>query len=346
MHAAKQQPRVRAAAVLSKHGPTCRRAALSLGAAGLQVRSAGMLDQLALDNSPELAALLVDLDVAPAESVPTLVDEARSACPGVPLLITAGINARARLLQALCDADVDHVLPKRGALSLAHDQLPQLGSLEGPEEHQLFAAVRRLVDDRRGVERYLLAGAPVTHMKVRSSAEKDVALEQIMAFAESMSLVGEKRRRVELAAEELLRNALYDAPRSPDGTQRHRLLDRRLPVTLEADESVDFGYGCDGQTLAIAVTDSFGALTKREVLDGLRTMRDGLPRQPGDFAPAGLGLVMAYSVANQLIFSVWPGRSTEVTAVLHVGGSNRAAQERGTAVHFYLTRDPAHDASR
>ena len=31
-----------------------------------------------------------------------------------------------------------------------------------------------------------------------------------------------------------------------------------------------------------------------------------------------------------------PARLTEVTAVLHVGGSNRAAQERGTAVHFYV----------
>jgi hypothetical protein len=316
--------------------------AQSLGAAGLQVRAAGVLDQLPIADLPDVAALLVDLDVGPAEPVSALLAAAHKAYPGAPLLATAGINARARLLEALCEADVDHVLPKRGALNLAQGELPQLGSLEGPDEHQLFAAVRRLVDDTRGIERYLLAGAPVTQVTVRSSADKDAALEQIMGFAEAMNLAGEKRRRVELAAEELLRNALYDAPRNPDGSQRHRLLDRRLPVTLEAGESVILSYGCDGQTLAIAVADSFGSLNKGEVIEGLRKMRDGLPRD----TTSGLGLVMAYSVANQLIFSVWPGRSTEVTAVLHVGGSNRAAQERGTAVHFYFAREPTHAASQ
>ena len=70
--------------------------------------------------------------------------------------------------------------------------------------------------------------------------------------------------------------------------------------------------------------------------DRLRKVRDGIPKPNAGVAGAGLGLVMTYSVANQLIFAVSPGRLTEVTAVLHVGGSNRAAQERGTAVHFYV----------
>ena len=151
-----------------------------------------------------------------------------------------------------------------------------------------------------------------------------------------MGLTGEKLRRVELAAEELLMNALYDAPRNADGRARNAELDRREPVTLGADETVHMRYGCDGQTLAVAVADPFGSLSKKAVTDRLRKVRDGIPKPNAGVAGAGLGLVMTYSVANQLIFAVSPGRLTEVTAVLHVGGSNRAAQERGTAVHFYV----------
>jgi hypothetical protein len=89
----------------------------------------------------------------------------------------------------------------------------------------------------------------------------------------------------------------------------------------------------------VAVADPFGSLGKRAVTERLRKVRDGIPKPNAGVAGAGLGLVMTYSVANQLIFSVSPGRLTEVTAVLHVGGSNRAAQERGTAVHFYVSPD-------
>ena len=86
-------------------------------------------------------------------------------------MATAGVDARARLLDALCEADVNHVIPKRGALTLPRGGMPVLGSLEGPDEHDLFAAVRRLLDgpESPGVTPYLLAGAPVHEVSVRSS---------------------------------------------------------------------------------------------------------------------------------------------------------------------------------
>jgi hypothetical protein len=338
MHAAQ---RYRAAALVSKHGPTCRRVAQSLGAAGVQVRSAPLPSELPVDSGGDVVALLLDLDVAPAEPVPRLVAEARKVYPDVAILATAGVDARARLLDALCEADVNHVVPKRGALTLPRGGMPLLGSLEGPDEHDLFAAVRRLLDgpESPGVTPYLLAGAPVHEASVRNTADKERALDRIMAFAESMDLGGEKLRRLELAAEELLMNALFDAPRSADGQPRYATQDRRLAVALGADETVRLRYGCDGQTLAVAVADCFGSLTRRAVTERLGKVREGIPRPSAGVAGAGLGLVMTYSVANQLIFSVSPGRLTEVTAVMHVGGSNRAAQERGTAVHLYFRDD-------
>jgi hypothetical protein len=311
--------------------------AQSLGAAGLHVRTAPFPSELPIAELSDVAALLVDLDVSPGDPPGVLISEARQAYPKVPLLAVAGIEARNRLIDALCEADVNHVMPKRGALTLPRGGMPVLGSLEGPDELDLFAAVRRLLEGpgARGPSPYLLAGAPTHEGAVRSTEDKEAALNQIVAFAESMDLGGEKLRRVELASEELLMNALYDAPRNAGGVPRNAHLDRRLSVALGEEETVWMRWGCDGQTLALSVADPFGSLSKRAVTERLRKVSDGLPRPAPGVAGAGLGLVMTYSVANQLIFNVSPGRLTEVTAVLHVAGTNRAAQERGTAVHFY-----------
>jgi hypothetical protein len=328
----------RSAALVSRHGPTCRRVAQSLGAAGLHVRATQFPSELPIPELGEIAALVVDLDVSPSETPAALIAEARQHYRNVPLLAIAGIDARSRLIDALCEADVHHVLPKRGALSLPRGGIPVLGSLDGPDEHDLFAAVRRLLagPSARGVRPYLLNGAPEHGIQIVGTADKDAALNRIVAFAGGLGLGGEKLRRIELAAEELIMNALYDAPRGSDGTARHANLDRRLPVTLAADEIVDIRFGCDGQTLVVSVADPFGALTRGAVVDRLRKVKDGMPRPQPGVAGAGLGLVMTYTVANQLVFTVEPGHLTEVTAVLHVSGSNRSAQERGTAVHFYL----------
>jgi hypothetical protein len=337
MNAAK---RMRAAALVSRHGPTCRRVAQSFGAAGVHVRTTPFPSELPLDDVHDVVALLVDLDVS-SDPAAMLIAEARSAYSDTPMLATAGVDARVRLLDALCEADVNHVIPKRGALNLPRGGLPLIGSLEGPDEHDLFSAVRRLLDGPQspGVTPYLLAGAPVHEVNVRNTADKDRALAEIMGFAETMDLAGEKLRRVELATEELLMNAIYDAPRNAEGEARNAALDRRVPVALDPHETIHMRYGCDGQTLAIAVADPFGSLTKRAVTERLCKVRDGVPNPNQGVAGAGLGLVMTYSVANQLIFAVVPGKLTEVTAVLHVGGSNRSAQERGTAVHFYVGGD-------
>ena len=46
--------------------------------------------------------------------------------------------------------------------------------------------------------------------------------------------------------------------------------------------------------------------------------------------------MLTYGAANQLIAHAVPGRFTEVTAVMHVSGSNRTALARGSALHLYL----------
>src|SRR5262249_53323515 len=148
--------------------------------------------------------------------------------------------------------------------------------------------------------------------------------------------------RIELVAEELLMNALFDAPVDGAGRRRYAALERTARVQLAESERVRLRYGCDGRSFAIAVTDPFGALRQETVTEHLyRSLQPGGPRPSHGLGGASVGLLLAFAAANQLVFSVQPGVATEVTAVIDVAGSNRASLQRGTSVHFYEVRGTA-----
>ena len=46
--------------------------------------------------------------------------------------------------------------------------------------------------------------------------------------------------------------------------------------------------------------------------------------------------MLTFGAANQLIVHGVAGKFTEVTAVIHIAGSNRAALTRGSTLHLYL----------
>ena len=109
-----------------------------------------------------------------------LISEARQAYPKVPLLAVAGIDARNRLIDALCEADVNHVMPKRGALTLPRGGMPVLGSLEGPDELdlQVLSLLIAGASDAR-VARQLDVGLRTVQRRVRSLMDATAATTRI-----------------------------------------------------------------------------------------------------------------------------------------------------------------------
>ena len=317
------------AIVISAIGLCQRRAAQALGATGLEVQI--WTDFAGPAPSRPAAMLVLDLDLDPAASPEALVAKARKAVPQVPIIVVAGVQAEARLLEALTQRDVNDAIPKRGA-GRASTQ-PGTQGPAWPDEHALYSAVRRRLWGIRGVRSSLLDRALRLDMRVASSGERHPVIARIAGVLRGMSLPDEKIARVELMCEELVMNALFDAPRNGE---RPRFADiaRMIDVRLPEHEAATLRFGTDGQAVVISVADPFGALDKHSVLARLRQVVDG-PALPRSGISAGVGLVMVYAVANQLIFEVQPGELTEVTAVLHVAGTTRDIQERGTSLHFH-----------
>ena len=317
------------ATVVTQHAGTLQRASVALGAAGLDVRAHHGLDGLACDGAAEAALLMVDLDIAPDASVAELAELAQERCPGVPIVATGAQSGRARLMEALAQPGIDHLVPKRAV---------QGGPAHGPDEHSVFTAARRILGHTASPDLggYLVRGAPLYHVTLTGSEQRPRSIARMADYLAALQVPEAKRIALELAAEELLMNALYDAPCDEVGAPRHAHLDRQRPVDLDPGEEVELSWGCDGQSFALAVSDPFGALQKRHVVGRLKLAVAGaLAPMPG-VAGAGLGVAMVHRVVNQLVFGITPRRRTEVIAVLRLAGSHRDNMEAGTAVHFHI----------
>jgi hypothetical protein len=325
------------ASVVSRHPATIRRVAQSLGAVGLGVNHALNPGALARARSGDLQLAVIDLDVDINASPQSLVEATALACPDTFIVVVAGVDAKRRLLATLEAPQVRHAMPKLGSwLDLPAEQR----TFDGPDEQDLAVGLRRLLylsGKPLGASPYLIEGFSTTEATIIDSAAKNAALTAVMELAEALELSDEKKRRIEIVTEELLLNALYDAPRDRDGRPIFMGLDRRTAVTLDSEMPVRLHYGCDGRNFVVSVTDRWGALQRQSVVDSLRKLLD--PRSvrptPGT-SGAGLGLMLTYGASNQLIVHAMPGRFTEVTSVMHVSGSNRTALARGSALHLYL----------
>jgi hypothetical protein len=332
-----QRPQHGRATVVTRHPASIRRIAQALGAVGIGVNHALSPQQLPPATAGELRVVVLDLDVD-SEAEPTaLVATVAAAYPGVPIVVCAGVNAKKRLMATLAAPEVVHVVPKLGGWV---DVPAAERAFDGPDEQDLAVALRRAFAAQAaplGVQPYLIQGFSTTETIVRSSDEKEEALVAVMELAAALELSDEKKRRIEVSTEELLLNAIYDAPRDGAGQTLHAGIDRRTPVTLADGHEVTLRYGCDGRNFVVSVADRFGALDRAAIVRSLSKLLDpkGARPSPGT-SGAGLGLMLTYTAANQLVAHAVPGRFTEVTAVMHVSGSNRTALARGSALHLYL----------
>ena len=189
--------------------------------------------------------------------------------------------------------------------------------------------------DHFGAGKYLAWGAPITRGTLAGSADKDTVIEALGRFVDKLDCNPRIAELATSACEELLTNAVYDAPVDDSGTPRFKHYTRTQAVRLDAGQEVRYRFSSDGHRLAIAVEDVFGALDlvtlKRYLARGLRGGYDQIEDKPGG---AGLGLHQVFDAAGQLVVNVRPGERTEIIALFDISGSNRdfAAQPKSVGL--------------
>jgi hypothetical protein len=218
-----------------------------------------------------------------------------------------------------------------------------------PEEDEIVVtSVKLLRGDLFGVEKYLTWGVPIHGREIASYDEKRVAIREVTELAREMGCRRQLVARVETVTDELLMNALYDAPASRYGCRPLFQGKGRPGAGPVTDQVAELRFGCDGRYFAVAVRDSFGELRKSNILDHLQRARDekGLPRIAGEEGGGGgLGLYFILNSVSRFIANIQPGQATEVICLFDLRGGARDYFYRAKSLSIFVGRTPAAEAA-
>jgi len=188
--------------------------------------------------------------------------------------------------------------------------------------------------DLFGVEKYLLWGTELHAMTLTRASQR---ADHVARVGEHVRLLGQSARVASMAmlvSDELLSNAVHNAPVDAAGGAYRRDAARDTEIELDAQHQVHMRWGCDARYLAIEVTDTWGTLDRDTILDALA--RTDVRESGGG---AGMGVALAYRSCDHLVFNLAPGVRTQVIAMIDV---RYPASERvpASSYNIFVERAP------
>jgi len=190
-------------------------------------------------------------------------------------------------------------------------------------------ATRVLAGDLFGLEKHIPWGAQIHNFLVGDYQEKSRCISQIAEFAESMGVRRKYRESIEQCADEMLMNALYDAPVDEQGRPIFSEIPINTRISLRVEQKAVVQYVCDGKRFAIAVRDAFGALERSTVLRYLHKCLHSEQQIDRKAGGAGLGLYFITNSSSGVFFHVLPGVATEAVCTFDLEAPKLQLQSLG-----------------
>ena len=164
-----------------------------------------------------------------------------------------------------------------------------------------------------GLAHLVSSQASIRIIKLGHSDEKSKILASLMEFLNNETTFNDRMANIIVTAvDELVMNAIYDAPVSPEGDQELKSTSRDTPIPLTGRRSVELQMGYDGEYFAFTAIDRFGSLNKRKLLSHLFNSRSEY-QLDASIAGAGLGLATTFKTGGSLVFLSEPEVRSEAT---------------------------------
>lgn len=176
-------------------------------------------------------------------------------------------------------------------------------------------ATRILGGDIFGLDKLIRWGTQIHSQLIGDYQEKSVCIAQISEFAETMGVRRKYREAIEQCIDEMLMNALYDAPVDEEGKQIFAEIPTKTRISLKVEQKVVVQYACDGKQFAVSVRDAFGTLERSTVLRYLYKCLHNPNQIDRKVGGAGLGLYLMTNSSSEVYFNVLPKVATEAVCV-------------------------------
>lgn len=260
----------------------------------------------------------------PGQELATALDNLGTSC-----LVLAGPEARSAVPQLFASGALTHLLG---------NPMPTLA------EDLLVASMKHLRGNYFGVEKYLSWGAQVRALELSHAEHRARAVARITADVQAAGLGQRTGWLVSMVTDELLTNALYDAPVDDAGEPTRATEDRDAPRELIARERVTLRYAFDARHLAVEVTDQFGSLVRATTLAHLAKCT--VPNAPNKVSMgeggAGLGTGLVYGCCSHLIYNVEPGVRTQAIALFDIHLRGPDPRKPVTSFEFFRVQESNH----
>ncbi len=184
----------------------------------------------------------------------------------------------------------------------------------GPHYGRLVKA--SLSDKIFGLNRLLSPTAKVQAVPLKSTHQKQEAVDAVKNYLLAAHFQGRIATTIANSVDELLMNAMFDAPVDEVGQTLYSKTDRSTVMKLEGKSGVEMHVGYDGQFVAICVVDNWGSLDKGKLLQHISKLyKNEEYKVKSSTAGAGIGLASVFHAGGSLIFASENRVKTEVTVL-------------------------------
>jgi CheY-like chemotaxis protein len=285
----------------------------------------------ALARSPDMC--IVDVDER-AEDTSWLLDNLYSQHKDIIALLASQDHEMPFVRESLATKNLNNLIAKHGGVSAASELI---------DESEVIVTCQKLFrHDIFGLDKYLTTwGIKIHEVEITGTESKLTVLGELEEFLDMIDCYGPVKNSVLLVADELVMNAIFNAPRDDSGQAKYATLDRSQELVLDPKERAVFRYACDGRNIALSVRDRFGSLDRNVIIRYLQRCFTGGPAEVEEKeGGAGLGLYLVFNSITQLTFNIEAGVSTEVIALFYVHGGSLAFKTSGRSLNiFYLTNE-------
>ncbi len=174
-------------------------------------------------------------------------------------------------------------------------------------------------DGSRVIDSLLGEEGDVQSLVLHRSGQKQEAIEALRQYLLEAQIPARIGNAIGNSVDELIMNALFDAPTDDFGKPLYSFHARNQDRVLSPVEEVSIKIGFDGRRVVVSVLDQFGAIDRNRLLHHASISyrnHEYNPKQGG--AGAGLGLAYILSTGASLVYHCETGKSTSAILVAEV----------------------------
>lgn len=204
--------------------------------------------------------------------------------------------------------------------------------------HELRITLQKILNkDFFGINKYLMPGAEIHHSIIEGTKARNLLCKEVANLSEKYRLGSYISKLLYGIVEELLMNAIYDAPRSVN-KDKYGLISDSIAFELDKNDQSILSYGFDGKIFATAVADPFGTMPRDLFFSYLKKVvsrNDSSKLIDSKKEGAGLGLFKILYSSHALICNLNKNVKTEVISIIDTSQQVRDFAKAARSIHFF-----------